>query len=64
VASDNGGETVFKKKSAGTVKDPVCGMMIDPKSAAAKESHDGKEFYFCSVGCAETFRTDPHRYAH
>ncbi len=60
--TQGGDETMFKK--AGLVKDPICGMMVDPKRAAAKESHDGKEFYFCSTGCAATFRADPHKYAH
>ena len=46
------------------VKDPVCGMTVDPTKAAATREHDGTTFYFCSAGCAETFDADPHRYGH
>jgi Cu+-exporting ATPase len=59
---DEGGNDVFKKSKL--EKDPICGMMVDPKKAAGKESHEGKDFYFCSTGCAATFRADPHKYAH
>jgi len=46
------------------VTDPVCGMTIDPKTAAATREHEGTTFYFCSAGCAEKFDADPHRYGH
>ena len=46
------------------VTDPVCGMTIDPKTAATTREHDGTTFYFCSTGCAEKFDADPHRYGH
>lgn len=46
------------------VRDPVCGMQIDPQKAAASRSHEGHTFYFCSPGCAKTFDADPHRFAH
>jgi Cu+-exporting ATPase len=46
------------------VTDPVCGMKIDPKTAAATREHEGTTFWFCSTGCAETFDADEHRYGH
>jgi len=46
------------------VTDPVCGMTIDPKTAAATREHEGVTFYFCSTRCADTFDADPHRYGH
>ena len=46
------------------VLDPICGMKIDPKKAAAKRTHDGETFYFCSPGCAKAFDADPHKFAH
>jgi len=46
-----------------TAVDPICGMTVDPKSAAASREHDGVTFHFCSPGCAATFDADPHRYA-
>jgi YHS domain-containing protein len=30
------------------VKDPVCGMVIDSKHAAASTAYEGQEIYFCS----------------
>ena len=36
-------------------KDPVCGMEIDPNSAAAKFDVEGKTYYFCSMGCKKSF---------
>lgn len=47
-----------------TVRDPVCGMDINPDHAVASEEHDGRVFYFCSEGCHNTFLADPHRYGH
>ncbi len=29
------------------VKDPVCGMEIDPKEAAGKSEYQGQTYYFC-----------------
>ena len=44
------------------VRDPVCGMTIDPAKAAAKVEYAGTKYYFCSAGCAAKFRADPARY--
>jgi YHS domain-containing protein len=43
-------------------KDPVCGMAVDEKKAAATASYQGKTYYFCSAGCKETFAKAPERY--
>ncbi|MGE0600636.1 MAG: heavy metal translocating P-type ATPase [Dehalococcoidia bacterium] len=48
---------------AEAVKGPVCGMDIDPATAAASEEHEGKTYYFCSHACHERFKADPPRYA-
>ena len=48
---------------ADNVKDPVCGMEIRLKDAAAREEHEGRIFHFCSEGCHRDFLADPHRYA-
>src|SRR5215469_13088730 len=44
------------------VKDPVCGMNVDPARAAAMVEHDGKRFYFCAKTCAAKFERDPAHY--
>jgi len=45
-----------------SVRDPVCGMTVDPAGAAAEVEHAGTRYYFCSAGCAAKFRADPERY--
>src|SRR5512134_2644208 len=45
-----------------TVRDPVCGMEINPESASTRREHMGQTFYFCSRSCADLFDKDPHRY--
>lgn len=46
-----------------TVHDPVCGMDIDPQTAAGKSEYQGKTYYFCSLGCKREFDKDPQKYA-
>jgi Cu+-exporting ATPase len=36
-------------------RDPVCGMTVDPKEAAATVTKDGKTYYFCNTHCRDTF---------
>ena len=43
-------------------KDPVCGMDVDPKTAAGKSEHNGQTYYFCSPGCKKSFDKDPATY--
>ncbi len=45
------------------MKDPVCGMEVDPKSAAGTSVYHGQTYYFCSTGCKAAFDKDPARYA-
>ena len=37
------------------VRDPVCGMLIDPSEAPASIEQDGAPLYFCSRGCRDEF---------
>jgi len=46
-----------------TATDPVCGMTVDPATAAAQRSTPGGPGYFCSAHCAAAFDADPARYA-
>jgi hypothetical protein len=39
--------------------DPVCGMEVSPRSAAAELMHGGQRFYFCSPGCRDRFLQNP-----
>lgn len=49
-------------ESATAVTDPVCGMQINPQTAAERHVMDAEWYYFCSAGCAATFCADPDRY--
>ncbi len=44
------------------VKDPVCGMEIDPQAAFASREHMGKAYYFCSENCVNQFDQSPHKF--
>ncbi|HEX8151540.1 MAG TPA: heavy metal translocating P-type ATPase [Thermoanaerobaculia bacterium] len=48
---------------SGKVLDPVCGMTIDPATAAGKSEYGGRTIYFCSLGCKAKFDADPAKYA-
>ena len=57
-------DTMVAAPAAESAVDPVCGMSVDPASAAAHRVHDGIDVWFCNVGCAERFDEDPARYLH
>ena len=44
------------------VKDPVCGMTVDPLTSPHHAKHQGRPFHFCSAGCRTKFVADPDRY--
>src|SRR3990172_6573465 len=46
-----------------SVKDPVCGMEIEPKTAFATRQYKGQTFYFCSANCVSKFDAAPEQYA-
>ena len=49
-------------KSASSVKDPVCGMNVEPFTAKHKLDHAGTMYYFCCAPCLEKFRARPGDY--
>ncbi|MGK0526149.1 MAG: Cu+-exporting ATPase [Pseudomonadales bacterium] len=44
------------------VKDPVCGMSVDPHTAERRSRHAGKTWYFCSTRCQTKFDESPDKY--
>lgn len=48
--------------AAGSVRDPVCGMMLDPATAPYRLEHQGLTNFFCSESCLEKFRLAPAWY--
>lgn len=45
------------------MKDPVCGMQVDPAKAAGKSEYQGQTYYFCSTSCKAKFDANPGQYA-
>jgi len=41
-----------------TIKDPICGMTVDPKTALHAE-RDGTKVYFCGAHCRDKFLSAP-----
>lgn len=54
----------FQILAAKTVKDPVCGMQVDPENAPHKSAHKGTDYFFCCGGCKTKFDASPERYLH
>lgn len=44
------------------VKDPVCGMEVDPDVTVHHHRHDGVDHHFCSASCRTRFADDPDFY--
>ena len=49
-------------KIEGGVRDPVCGMLVDPHTAKHRHQHDGRTYYFCSGGCLAKFVAEPAKF--
>ena len=47
---------------ARSATDPVCGMQVDPQSAAGSHEHAGVKYYFCNRHCLAQFQADPAKY--
>ena len=43
-------------------QDPVCGMTVEPSTAAGTSEYDGTTYAFCSSHCLERFRAHPEQY--
>jgi YHS domain-containing protein len=44
------------------VRDVVCGMMIEPATAAATSEYKGATYYFCAAGCKQEFDANPEKF--
>lgn len=44
------------------VRDPVCGMTVDPAVGKPRHEHDGRTYHFCSDGCRAKFVAKPKAY--
>jgi len=53
---------VAQANQGNLVKDPVCGMDVDPQTTAYRSDHAGRTYYFCSEHCRAKFQADPDSY--
>src|SRR5687768_12516190 len=52
-------KTTYPKGSPAPAVDPVCGMMVDPQTAAGSLTYGSETYYFCSKHCLQKFRENP-----
>jgi Cu+-exporting ATPase len=48
--------------AAGKVKDPVCGMWVDPETSKHRAGYEGQTYHFCSARCRERFEAEPLKF--
>jgi Cu+-exporting ATPase len=60
-AHHHGGHGHPAEVNAG-VRDPVCGMTVDPATSKHRFDYRGETFHFCSAGCRSKFAADPQNY--
>ncbi|MEE9161565.1 MAG: YHS domain-containing protein [Candidatus Neomarinimicrobiota bacterium] len=41
----------------------MCGMTVEPQTAAGSMDFEGSTYHFCSLGCLESFEKEPEKYA-
>src|SRR3954454_6806946 len=56
------GDHAHDHGAAAKVRDPVCGMTVDPATSKHRFDHHGETFHFCSAGCRTKFTADPAKY--
>ena len=43
-------------------RDPVCGAIMDERTAKFKKTYDGETYYFCSITCKKKFKRQPRKF--
>ncbi len=61
--SHEGTAQIASVQPGALVKDPVCGMDVNPETAKHRSSHHGENVYFCSAGCRTKFEANPEKYS-
>lgn len=61
-ATMGGHDRLAHEQSTGPT-DPVCGMTVDPNTAAGTSVYQGRTYFFCSTHCTQTFNRNPGAYA-
>ena len=50
-------------KNTTAVKDPVCGMDVEPATSAGRTEYKGQVYDFCGSKCKEKFDLHPEQYS-
>jgi Cu+-exporting ATPase len=58
----NDGQAGHAPGLAEKVRDPVCGMMVQPSTVTQHYEFESKTYNFCSAGCRAKFIADPTKY--
>jgi len=45
-----------------SMRDPVCGTVLDENTAKFKISYDGETVHFCSLVCKKRFKRQPTKF--
>ncbi len=45
-----------------SLRDPVCGMLVNEQKAAGHSLYEGVDYYFCCKRCQQRFEADPQKY--
>ncbi|MBY5723477.1 heavy metal translocating P-type ATPase [Rhizobium leguminosarum] len=51
-----------EKHAEAVIRDPVCGMTVDPRVGKPSLDYDGRTYHFCSEGCRTKFAAAPQDY--
>ena len=62
VESSSHGRKTKSSTTTPAMKDPVCGMRVDPAKTVHHADYNGAAYYFCSAGCRSKFVADPSKY--
>ena len=54
--------TSDERNGADVIRDPVCGMTVDPSAGKPQLEHEGRTYHFCSPRCRERFAAAPADY--
>jgi Cu+-exporting ATPase len=60
--SGHGGHVHHEHRKATTVRDPVCGMDVDPATSKHSFKYREETYHFCSAGCRSKFEAAPEQY--
>ena len=53
---------IIERKAFKMIKDPVCGMVVNPAKAVATTEYKEKTYYFCTSECKTAFDQRPEKF--